>query len=50
MPKPHFKLVLNMQALKNIEKIKGGWAEVDVIIATPDTMGELGKLGRVLRS
>lgn len=31
-----------------LEKIKGGWAEVDVIIATPDTMGELGKLGRVL--
>lgn len=31
-----------------IEKIKGGWADVDVIIAMPDTMGELGKLGRVL--
>jgi len=31
-----------------IEKIKGGWAEVDVIVATPDSMGELGKLGRVL--
>lgn len=31
-----------------LEKIKGGWAEVDVIIATPDSMGELGKLGRVL--
>ncbi len=31
-----------------IEKIKGGWADVDVIIATPDTMGELGKLGRIL--
>lgn len=31
-----------------IEKIKAGWAEVDVIIATPDVMGELGKLGRVL--
>ena len=31
-----------------IEKIKGGWADVDVIIATPDTMGEVGKLGRVL--
>lgn len=29
-------------------KIKEGWAEVDVIIATPDTMGELGKLGRIL--
>ncbi|TSA29681.1 MAG: 50S ribosomal protein L1 [Ignavibacteriales bacterium] len=31
-----------------LEKIKGGWAEVDVIVATPDSMGELGKLGRVL--
>ena len=31
-----------------LEKIKGGWAEIDVIIATPDVMGELGKLGRVL--
>lgn len=31
-----------------IEKIKNGWADVDVIIATPDTMGEVGKLGRVL--
>ncbi|MEW6194505.1 MAG: 50S ribosomal protein L1 [Bacteroidota bacterium] len=31
-----------------LEKIKNGWAEVDVIIATPDVMGELGKLGRVL--
>jgi large subunit ribosomal protein L1 len=31
-----------------LEKIKGGWADVDVIIATPDVMGELGKLGKVL--
>lgn len=31
-----------------LEKIKGGWAEVDVIIATPDSMGELGKLGKIL--
>ncbi|MBS3945218.1 MAG: 50S ribosomal protein L1 [Melioribacter sp.] len=31
-----------------IEKIKGGWAEVDVIISTPDVMGEVGKLGKVL--
>jgi large subunit ribosomal protein L1 len=31
-----------------IEKIKGGWADIDVIIATPETMGEVGKLGRVL--
>lgn len=31
-----------------LEKIKGGWADVDVIVAMPDTMAELGKLGRVL--
>lgn len=31
-----------------LEKIKNGWADVDVIIATPDTMSELGKLGKVL--
>lgn len=31
-----------------IEKIKQGWADVDVVIATPDTMGEVGKLGKVL--
>ncbi len=31
-----------------LEKIKGGWAEVDKIIATPDMMSELGKLGKIL--
>jgi len=31
-----------------ITKIKEGWADIDVIIAAPDTMGELGKLGRML--
>ncbi len=31
-----------------LEKIKDGWAEVDVVIATPDAMPDLGKLGRVL--
>ncbi len=31
-----------------ITKIKEGWTEVDVVIAAPDTMGELGKLGRTL--
>jgi len=31
-----------------LEKIKGGWADIDVIVATPDVMGDLGKLGKVL--
>lgn len=31
-----------------ITKIQGGWADIDVIIATPDVMGEVGKLGKVL--
>ena len=31
-----------------IAKINEGWFEFDVIIATPDMMGEVGKLGRVL--
>ncbi len=31
-----------------LEKIKSGWADIDVIIATPDSMAELGKLGRIL--
>ena len=31
-----------------LQKIQGGWSDVDVIIATPDAMGELGKLGKIL--
>ncbi|KZZ85486.1 MULTISPECIES: 50S ribosomal protein L1 [Bacillaceae] len=31
-----------------ITKIQQGWFEFDVIVATPDMMGEVGKLGRVL--
>jgi large subunit ribosomal protein L1 len=31
-----------------IEKIKGGWTDVDVIITMPSCMGKVGPLGRVL--
>jgi large subunit ribosomal protein L1 len=31
-----------------LEKIKGGWTDFSVLIATPDMMRELGKLGKVL--
>jgi large subunit ribosomal protein L1 len=31
-----------------VQKIKDGWLEFDVLIATPDQMGQLGALGRVL--
>ena len=31
-----------------VKKIQDGWLDVDAIVATPDLMGEVGKLGRVL--
>jgi large subunit ribosomal protein L1 len=31
-----------------INQIKGGWTDVDVIIATPDVMAKLGQIGRIL--
>jgi len=31
-----------------VEKIQGGWTEFDVAIATPDMMGTVGRLGRIL--
>ncbi|HPQ43709.1 MAG TPA: 50S ribosomal protein L1 [Syntrophales bacterium] len=31
-----------------VEKIKGGWLEFDRVVATPDMMGSVGKLGKVL--
>jgi len=34
--------------MEYIQKIKDGWLDTDVIVATPDVMGQLGALGRVL--
>ena len=31
-----------------IQRIEGGWLEFDVAMATPDMMGKIGKLGRIL--
>jgi large subunit ribosomal protein L1 len=31
-----------------IEKIQGGWTDVDVIVCSPDVMGKVGRLGRIL--
>ena len=31
-----------------VKKIQDGWLDVDAVVATPDMMGEVGKLGRVL--
>jgi large subunit ribosomal protein L1 len=38
----------NVGSVEFIEKIKEGWLEFDVAIATPDMMGEVGKLGKIL--
>ena len=34
--------------IEYLQKLKDGWLECDVIVATPDVMGQLGQLGRVL--
>jgi len=31
-----------------IEKIQGGWIEFDRVVATPDMMGQVGKIGKIL--
>jgi large subunit ribosomal protein L1 len=38
----------NVGSAEFIEKIKEGWFDFDVAIATPDMMGEVGKLGKLL--
>jgi large subunit ribosomal protein L1 len=34
--------------IEYVQKIKDGWLDFDVMIATPDQMGQIGQLGRVL--
>ena len=34
--------------IEYVQKIKDGWLDFDVLIATPDQMGQLGQLGRIL--
>jgi large subunit ribosomal protein L1 len=34
--------------LEHVQKIKDGWTDFDVAVATPDVMGQVGQLGRVL--
>jgi len=31
-----------------VEKVKGGWTDIDVVVAAPDMMTEVGKLGKIL--
>jgi large subunit ribosomal protein L1 len=34
--------------MEHVQKIKDGWLDFDVVVATPDVMGQVGQLGRVL--
>jgi large subunit ribosomal protein L1 len=34
--------------MEYVDRIKGGWLEFDVVVATPNVMGQVGQLGRVL--
>lgn len=34
--------------MEYVEKIKEGWLDFDVVVATPDVMGQVGQLGRIL--
>ena len=31
-----------------IQKIEGGWVDIDIVITMPSVMGKVGKLGKVL--
>lgn len=34
--------------MEHVERIKEGWLDFDVVVATPDVMGQVGQLGRIL--
>ncbi len=34
--------------IEYVQKLKDGWLDADVIVATPDVMGQLGQLGKIL--
>jgi large subunit ribosomal protein L1 len=34
--------------IEYVQKLKDGWLDCDVIVATPDVMGQLGQLGKIL--
>src|SRR5436309_7607888 len=38
----------DLVGVEYVQKIKDGWLDTDVIVATPDVMGQLGPLGKVL--
>jgi large subunit ribosomal protein L1 len=38
----------DVAGLEHVQKIKDGWLDFDVVVATPDVMGQVGQLGRVL--
>ncbi len=38
----------DFSGIEFVQKLKDGWLECDVIVATPDVMGQLGQLGRIL--
>ena len=47
-PRKANQMVRGVVSDEYIEKIKGGWTDIDVIITMPSIMGKIGALGRVL--